>query len=554
MNRRLEVPAAVSPDRGPYVEDAVMADDRAPSEAEFSTMVDGLAAGQGGREALTALLHEDHAVYDQRGAAAVVRMRGWILLALARVGVSDEALLFLLEELDAGHDGYLVAAAARALRAYASPRAAFAPFVMRAIGNMRYKDDAVTFDAYGAYATAATAASTPVRELLATLAWLGPQAREVRLQLEELRRPGSGVSRKLWPEIDRTLAAIDTASTTDAAGAQDCCTLPGGVGRFISWPFTARTSSEAIRSMTFEDQEGTEISFADFFIGQPSIVAFFYTRCDNPQKCSLTVSKLAQVQRQLAERGVADRVRTAAITYDPGFDLPGRLLAYGRSRAMRMDGGHRLLRAPAGIEPLRRHFGLGVNFIESLVNRHRIEVYVLDTAGRVASSFGRIHWNEREVVDRAIALLDETEGAPPADEPENGRGAAGRSLASALGTFAALAVALLPKCPVCWAAYLSVLGIAGLAQIPHAWMQPLLFAMILVNVASVGWRDRASGRMTGFYLVSAGALAIATARTSLDLEWAAPLGVVMTLAGSAASVWSAERSRLGLFRRLASRG
>ena len=38
------------------------------------------------------------------------------------------------------------------------------------------------------------------------------------------------------------------------------------------------------------------MTFKDFFHGQPSIVVFFYTRCDNPMKCSLTVAKLARVQ------------------------------------------------------------------------------------------------------------------------------------------------------------------------------------------------------------------------------------------------------------------
>ena len=178
-------------------------------------------------------------------------------------------------------------------------------------------------------------------------------------------------------------------------------------------------SSDAIHATVFEDQDGAPISFADFFVGQPSIVAFFYTRCDNPQKCSLTVSKLATVQRQLAERGVADRVRTAAITYDPGFDVPARLRAYGHGRSMRIDSGHRLLRAPGGIEPLRRHFRLGVNFVESLVNRHRIEIYIVHTAGRIAASFGRIHWDEQEVVRRAIELLNEVEPRV-ADEARTG--------------------------------------------------------------------------------------------------------------------------------------
>ena len=66
-----------------------------------------------------------------------------------------------------------------------------------------------------------------------------------------------------------------------------------------------------------------------------------------------------------------------------------------------------MLRAADGNDALREHFALGVNFIESLVNRHRIELYILDAQGRIAVSFERIHWDEQEVVGRATELLNE---------------------------------------------------------------------------------------------------------------------------------------------------
>src|SRR5262245_24180735 len=109
------------------------------SESEFAALVDALAADPDRREQLTDLLREDHPLYDQRGATTIVRMRGWVLLALARSEVSNAALLFVLEELDTGIDAYLVAAAARALRSYPHPTASFAPFVMRGLNQIRYR-------------------------------------------------------------------------------------------------------------------------------------------------------------------------------------------------------------------------------------------------------------------------------------------------------------------------------------------------------------------------------------------------------------------------------
>ena len=67
---------------------------------------------------------------------------------------------------------------------------------------------------------------------------------------------------------------------------------------------------------------------------------------------------------------------------------------------------HRMLRVIEGYDLLRRHFELGVNFGKSLVNWHRIEVYILDAEGRIANRFERLHWDEEQVVARAVEMLD----------------------------------------------------------------------------------------------------------------------------------------------------
>ena len=377
----------------------------AQSEPEFAAMVDALAADPDRRDRLMDLLREDHPVYDQRGAAAIVRMRGWLLLALARAGVSDAALIFVLEELDTGVDAYLVAAAVRALRSYPNPTENLAPFVMRALTQIRYRDEPVCFEHYGEYAVSSTGTS-PVRELLATLAWLGPRARGVLRELEALRAEGSGLAKKFRIDIDRALHAIRRADQAEPV-TESCCAPPAGFGDTVSRPLDSRGGVETIESLVFEDHRGDRIAFKEFFRGQPSIVVFFYTRCDNPMKCSLTVTKLARMQKLLEAQGLADRIHTAAISYDPAFDLPERLRVYGQDRGVAMNARHRLLRATAGMDALCAHFGLGVNFIESLVNRHRIEAYILDADGRIAVSFERIHWDEQEVVSRAVEVLEE---------------------------------------------------------------------------------------------------------------------------------------------------
>ena len=491
------------------------------TEEKFCEHVAQLPAAQ-----LLPLLHENHELYAQRGATTVVRMRGWVMLTLARTTLPDAALPFLLEDLDTGVDPYLVATAAFALRSHPTPNAAFAPFVVRAITNIRYRDERLTLETYGGFAIG-TKGTTPVRELLATLTSLGPHARSILPDLETFRTGPTALAKKYQPILEDVLNSIQAHSETNT----DCCQLPDSVKDLFSWMRRTRAASSSIDSTLLEDQNGNTLTFGEYFHGRPSIVVFFYTRCDNPLKCSLTITKLAHIQKLLESEGLSDQINTAGLTYDPGFDLPERLLNYGLHRGIRFAPQHRLLRAPDGLDFLRKHFQLGVNFIESLVNRHRIELYILDAKGQTAGYFGRIQWNERDVVDRAIEVLRENDRV---ESPSRLRVAS-----PVFGTAVALGLALFPKCPFCWAAYLSLFGIAGLQSIPYSpWLQPVLAILLLSNLTSVWFRARTTARMLPFYLVTAGALTIILSKAFSAPSAASFIGVFLTLSGSILSTFT----------------
>jgi protein SCO1/2 len=71
------------------------------------------------------------------------------------------------------------------------------------------------------------------------------------------------------------------------------------------------------------DQDGRVLTLSDYSGRRPSILAF-YTRCDTPNMCSLTITKLSRLQGMLHARVLHGRINTAAITYDRGCDCrPG---------------------------------------------------------------------------------------------------------------------------------------------------------------------------------------------------------------------------------------
>jgi protein SCO1/2 len=405
---------------------------------------------------------------------------------------------------------------------------------MRAITHIRYRNEPVSFENYGEYGGGDND-TTPVQELLTTLRWLGRNAQPVLSELEQLRARPEKFPRTLLAGIDEAINAIAGKESIDN---NSCCSLPLGLKDKFSWTSNSRRGCEPVESVIFEDHNNELITFGNFFQGQPSIVVFFYTRCDNPMKCSLSITKLARIQDSLVERGLADKINTAAITYDPEFDLPERIRGYGQNRGVQLNARHRMLRARDDVDSLRKHFRLGVNFIESLVNRHRVEVYILDRQGKIASVFERIHWNEEQVVQRAIEILhEESENKSQTRSKRN-------ATASTLGTMASLGVAFFPKCPICWAAYLSVFGIAGLDRIPYApWLQPVLALIMLINLATVWLRSRATHRMLSFYFAVCGAAVILVSKLNHGWEKFAISGVLLTLAGSLLSALGTTRYR-----------
>jgi protein SCO1 len=106
-----------------------------------------------------------------------------------------------------------------------------------------------------------------------------------------------------------------------------------------------------------------------------------------------------------------------------------------------------------------------------------------------------------------------------------------------LSTLSAVAVAFFPKCPMCWAAYLSLFGVAGVEWLSASpWLLPLLVLVMLVNVGSLWWIGRRSRRRIGFYLAALGALTIVVFGLWLDVAFANAAGIVLTGLGSLFSV------------------
>jgi len=344
--------------------------------------------------ALATMLAEQAPLFAGRGTNEAERVRGYILASFETAGLPPEAVPFVLEELETGRSPYTVAAAARALRGAVDVPAEVPLLLVGAIARLRGTDDVVSFERLEP-SRASGNALTALAELARTLVLLGPRAEPALGALEALiRSEGETFSPAVRAELGQAVEAV-----ARPVGSASVCSCGGEAAEPVA-PCTfaplASAPGRDLAELALESQDGTLLSFSEAFCGRPTALAFFYTRCTNPDKCSLTVTRLARLARRLVREELDANV--AGITYDPGFDRPARLKTYGADRGMGFSPRCSLLRTLGPFDPVREAFDLGVGFGPVTVNRHRLDLVVLDASLGVAERFERRLWHEEAVL------------------------------------------------------------------------------------------------------------------------------------------------------------
>jgi hypothetical protein len=133
-------------------------------------------------------------------------------------------------------------------------------------------------------------------------------------------------------------------------------------------------------------------------------------------------------------------------------------------------------------------------------------------------------------------------GPASAREPARPGAIADKTVRPVLSVVLAVLVAFFPKCPVCWAAYMSMLGSHWLAGVPYlSWLLPVLVALMGVYLLLL--LKSAPQKGYGPFLLSlAGGVVIVGGRGLFPLErWVVFAGMPLVLAGSLLHSFSADQ-------------
>ena len=85
----------------------------------------------------------------------------------------------------------------------------------------------------------------------------------------------------------------------------------------------------------------------------------------------------------------------------------------GLDRGFRFDERNRFLRTVGSFAPIRDKFDLAVGFGATTVNRHSVELLVLDAKCAPVREFRRVQWDEAEVVAAVKEALAPLGAATP---------------------------------------------------------------------------------------------------------------------------------------------
>jgi protein SCO1/2 len=323
------------------------------------------------RDELVELLDDRDPLYAGRSSGAVAQIRGFVMAAFESTGMPPGAEEYVLEELDNGRHPPAVAAAAAALRG-GTPTDRWVPALLQALENVRQHDDVVILTQLEPAWPATAPTTTASDQIRQTLIWLRRHAGSPS--------PGG-----------------------DAADGGKCC----GAGQLTSAPPHPGGDSKAPLDLILQDQHGGSLLLGELLGDGLTVITFFYTRCDNPSKCSATITRLGELQQEVRRRDLCSATKTAAITYDPEFDIPRRLFTYGFDRGFTFDDHNRMLRVPNGFHRLRDYLQLGVSYGSALPNRHRIELFILDGAGCVLATHQRLTWSPGYLADSIGDMHDQ---------------------------------------------------------------------------------------------------------------------------------------------------
>ena len=362
---------------------------------------------------LTIKLHDYDALYKSRAFYEAMRLKGFIAYNLSLTGLTKESASLLTGEIATGHDAYLVAASLRALSTYIYKDSAILTYLLDYLTKNIIHDEYVDIEKYE-LEYPLTSQTSVKKEALTAIQVNGVETEEVKIVLEAIAYPQQGTyyanDNDLQQKAKEVLASFaeDKPSCCNKKQEQQPLLFSADEAYFATkWVDEKERKNTLPSNIHINDQFGRTISFKKLK-GKPMLMAFFYTRCINPNKCSRTVTELGKLQQLLQQQNISDNVNISLISYDPEFDSPDRIKNYATSRGLTPGENMLAMNIPeAQLHQLMDDLKVEANYDGNIVNIHDVQLLLFDKNNKFVRMYGHIIWNNDEVVKDITKLVNE---------------------------------------------------------------------------------------------------------------------------------------------------
>jgi protein SCO1/2 len=165
---------------------------------------------------------------------------------------------------------------------------------------------------------------------------------------------------------------------------------------------------DAVPDFTFINQDGKRVRLAQFR-GKAVILTFIYTRCPLPDYCIRMSNHFGSIASQLRQQpAIYDRAEQLSISFDPGYDQPKILHAYGENYAGAVDPHFThwqfVTATPSEIKRAADFFGLSYT-PDGTQLVHSLRTVVIGPDGKIAHLFNGNEWKPSDAVEAITSSL-----------------------------------------------------------------------------------------------------------------------------------------------------
>ena len=171
------------------------------------------------------------------------------------------------------------------------------------------------------------------------------------------------------------------------------------------------------------DSNGHSAQLHDFLGGKPTVLSFIFTNCDDVNGCPLATYVMRSVQDALqADPVTADKARLVSFSFDPVFDTPEVIDAYGSQfRAGDFDWQFLTTEGATTLDPILNAYGQWVirdydeNGEHMGTMSHILRVFLIDASRQIRNIYSTSFLHADTVANDVRSLLIEANTGPKSE-------------------------------------------------------------------------------------------------------------------------------------------